>query len=173
MMLLPTPTDRAKSPTAIKSCLAPTQHGLQLATTLDLAKQPGVPYCSHTIATFRAACAFSFLAGSSLLVVQSDPTPGMTPTDWSLKVHAVSDPAGRCTMYPQCAGPRTHCIFFLAGASRSQNRCPQDKRRPPYCRHNHYASTYYTIPTFVPTGQSMLVPPIAQWSRPSRNRRRN
>ena len=59
-------------------------------------------------------------------------------------------------MYPQCVGSRAYC--FLAGASRSQSRCPQDKKRPPYCRHNRSTSTYHAMPTFAPTGACLCLP---------------
>ena len=42
-------------------------------------------------------------------------------------------------------------FFFLAGASRSQNKCPQDKREPPCCRHYRRASAYHAMPTSAPT----------------------
>ena len=70
--------------------------------------------------------AHSFLAGASRSVVQSDPAPGTTPTDRSLKYTLFPSPqtAVQCTRNMRDR-PLAYC--FLASATRSQSRCPQDK----------------------------------------------
>ena len=69
-----------------ENCLAPTQHGLQLVTTVDPAKQ------TKTGVRHVAPLALCFLAGASRSVVQSDPAPGTTPTDRSLKYTLLPTP---------------------------------------------------------------------------------
>ena len=126
--------------------------------TLDPAKQTGVTMHSRHIEPLAhyfnpSRCQQGGRPGRSC--------PRHDPDRLVAKVHAASDPAGCCTTYPQSAGPRAYFYFYfiflsLAGASRSQNRCLQDKREgkrgPPCCRHYRRASTYYAMPTFTPTG---------------------